>query len=130
MSVDLSSLKDVLDAERQESQSLREKMEMELAERKLSCHHLQEEVQCLSEQLQEARMAQVELERYRGLEKKRRQEVEEKNLQISCLKVAEQELQSSYAALVAENDKLKQDVDQLLMLSAENSTTIKKLQGE
>lgn len=130
MSVDLSSLKDVLDVERQESQSLREKMEMELAERKLSCHHLQEEVQCLSEQLQEARMAQVELERYRGLEKKQRQEVEEKNLQISCLKVAEQELQSSYAALVAENDKLKQDVDQLLMLSAENSTTIKKLQGE
>lgn len=130
MSVDLSSLKDVLDAERQESQSLREKMEMELAERKLSCHHLQEEVQCLSEQLQEARMAQVELERYRGLEKKQRQEVEEKNLQISCLKVAEQELQSSFAALVAENDKLKQDVDQLLMLSAENSTTIKKLQGE
>lgn len=130
MSVDLSSLKDVLDAERQESQSLREKMEMELAERKLSCHHLQEEVQCLSEQLQEARMAQVELERYRGLEKKQRQEVEEKNLQIGCLKVAEQELQSSYAALVAENDKLKQDVDQLLMLSAENSTTIKKLQGE
>lgn len=130
MSVDLSSLKDVLDVERQESQSLREKMEMELAERKLSCHHLQEEVQCLSEQLQEARMAQVELERYRGLEKKQRQEVEEKNLQIGCLKVAEQELQSSYAALVAENDKLKQDVDQLLMLSAENSTTIKKLQGE
>lgn len=130
MSVDLSSLKDVLDVERQESQSLREKMEMELAERKLSCHHLQEEVQCLSEQLQEARMAQVELERYRGLEKKQRQEVEEKNLQIGCLKVAEQELQSSFAALVAENDKLKQDVDQLLMLSAENSTTIKKLQGE
>nr|XP_038029220.1 golgin subfamily B member 1 isoform X1 [Anas platyrhynchos]XP_038029221.1 golgin subfamily B member 1 isoform X1 [Anas platyrhynchos]XP_038029222.1 golgin subfamily B member 1 isoform X1 [Anas platyrhynchos]XP_038029223.1 golgin subfamily B member 1 isoform X1 [Anas platyrhynchos]XP_038029224.1 golgin subfamily B member 1 isoform X1 [Anas platyrhynchos]XP_038029225.1 golgin subfamily B member 1 isoform X1 [Anas platyrhynchos] len=130
MSVDLSSLKDVLDVERQESQSLREKMEMELAERKLSCHHLQEEVQCLSEQLQEARMAQVELERYRGLEKKQRQEVEEKNLQIGCLKVAEQELQSSYAALVAENDKLKQDVDQLLMLSAENSTTIKKLQDE
>lgn len=130
MSVDLSSLKDVLDAERRESRSLREKMEMELAERKLSCHHLQEEVQCLSEQLQETRRAQVELERYRGLEKKRRQEVEEKNLQISCLKVAEQELQSSYAALVAENDKLKQDVDQLLMLSAENSTTIKKLQGE
>lgn len=128
--MDLSSLKDVLDVERQESQSLREKMEMELAERKLSCHHLQEEVQCLSEQLQEARMAQVELERYRGLEKKQRQEVEEKNLQIGCLKVAEQELQSSYAALVAENDKLKQDVDQLLMLSAENSTTIKKLQGE
>uniref|UniRef100_A0A8B9B9G1 Golgin B1 n=1 Tax=Anser brachyrhynchus TaxID=132585 RepID=A0A8B9B9G1_9AVES len=130
MSVDLSSLKDVLDAERRESRSLREKMEMELAERKLSCHHLQEEVQCLSEQLQETRRAQVELERYRGLEKKRRQEVEEKNLQISCLKVAEQELQSSYAALVAENDKLKQDVDQLLMLSAENSTTIKKLQDE
>ncbi|XP_035171503.1 golgin subfamily B member 1 isoform X1 [Oxyura jamaicensis] len=130
MLVDLSCLKDVLDAERQESRSLREKMEMELAERKLSCHHLQEEVHCLSEQLQEARRAQVELERYSDLEKKQRQEVEEKNLQINCLKVAEQELQSSYAALVAENDKLKQDVDQLLMLSAENSTTIRKLQDE
>ncbi|XP_026724289.1 golgin subfamily B member 1 isoform X1 [Athene cunicularia] len=131
MEVDLSSLRDVLDAERQESQDLREKMELELAERKLSSHCLQEEVQCLLEQLEEARRAQAELEvKYKDLQQEQRLEVEEKNLQISCLKVAEQELQSSHAALVAENDQLKQDVDRLLVLSAENSATIQKLQDE
>ncbi|CAN0022130.1 unnamed protein product [Bubo scandiacus] len=131
MEVDLSSLRDVLNAERQESRDLREKMELELAERKLSSHRLQEEVQRLLEQLEEARRAQAELEvKYKDLEQEQRLEVEEKNLQISCLKVAEQELQSSHAALVAENDQLKQDVDRLLVLSAENSATIQKLQDE
>ncbi|NXL67042.1 GOGB1 protein, partial [Chordeiles acutipennis] len=131
MEVELSSLRDVLDAERQESRDVREKMELELAERKLSSHRLQEEVQCLSAQLEEARRAQAELEvKYKDLEQEQRLEVEEKNLQISCLKVAEQELQSSHAAVVAENDQLKHDVDQLLVLSAENSATIQKLQGE
>ncbi|KAM6285985.1 golgin subfamily B member 1 isoform 3-T5 [Spheniscus humboldti] len=131
MEVNLSSLRGVLDAERRESQDLREKMELELAERKLSSHCLQEEVQCLSEQLEEARRAQAELEvKYKDVEQERRLEVEEKNLQISCLKVAEQELQSSHAALVAENDQLKQDVDRLLVLSAENGATIQKLQDE
>ena len=105
-------------------------MELEVAERKLCSHRLQEEVQCLSEQLEEARAAQAELERYRGLEQKQRLEIEEKNLQISCLKAAEQELQSSYAALVAENDQLKQEVGQLLALSAESSTAMQNLQGE
>lgn len=129
--MELSSLRDVLDAERRESQDVREKMELELAERKLSSHCLQEEVQCLSAQLEEARRAQAELEvKYKDLEQKQRLEVEEKNLQISCLKMAEQELQSSHAAVVAENDQLKHDVDQLLVLSAENSATIQKLQGE
>jgi len=130
MAADLSSLKDVLDAERRASQDLRERMELEVAERKLCSHRLQEEVQCLSEQLEEARAAQAELERYRGLEQKQRLEIEEKNLQISCLKAAEQELQSSYAALVAENDQLKQEVGQLLALSAESSTAMQNLQGE
>ncbi|KAF1578753.1 UNVERIFIED_CONTAM: Golgin subfamily B member 1, partial [Eudyptes pachyrhynchus] len=131
MEVNLSSLRGVLDAERRESQALREKTELELAERKLSSHCLQEEVQCLSEQLEEARRAQAELEvKYKDVEQERRLEVEEKNLQISCLKVAEQELQSSHAALVAENDQLKQDVDRLLVLSAENGATIQKLQGK
>uniref|UniRef100_A0A663DZK9 Golgin B1 n=1 Tax=Aquila chrysaetos chrysaetos TaxID=223781 RepID=A0A663DZK9_AQUCH len=131
MEVDLSSLRDVLDAERRESQDLREKVELELAERKLSSYRFQEEVQCLSEQLEEARRAQDEFEvKYKDLEEKQRLEVEEKNLQIRCLKVAEQELQSSHAALVAENDQLKQDVDRLLVLSGENSATIQKLQGE
>ncbi|KAM9292502.1 golgin subfamily B member 1 [Morus bassanus] len=131
MEVDLSSLRDVLDAERRESQDLREKMELELADRKLSSHRLQEEVRCLLEQLEETRRAQAELEvKYKDLEQEQRLEVEEKNLQISRLKVAEQELQSSRAALVAENDQLKQDVDRLLVLSAENSATIQKLQDE
>ncbi|KAM9390105.1 golgin subfamily B member 1 [Phaethornis superciliosus] len=131
MEVDLSTLQDVLDAERRESQGVREKMEMELAERKLSSHHLQEEVQCLSEQLEEARRAQAKLEvKYKDLQQKQRLEVEEKNLQVSCLKVAEKELQSSHAALVAENDQLRRDVDRLLELSAENSATIQKLQDE
>lgn len=130
MAVDLSSLRDVLDAERRESRDLREKMELEVAERKLCSHRLQEEVQCLSEQLEEARAAQAELERYRSLEQKQRLEMEEKNLQISCLKAAEQELQSSYAALVAENHQLKQEVGQLLVLSAESSTAVQNLQGE
>lgn len=129
--MDLSSLRDVLDAERQRSWDLRQKMELELAERRLSSHCLQEEVQCLSVQLKEARRAQAELEtKCKDLEKEQRLEVEEKNLQISGLKVAKQELQSSHAALVAENDRLKQDVDQLLMLSANNSATIQKLQGK
>ncbi|KAM7127290.1 golgin subfamily B member 1 [Ciconia maguari] len=131
MEMDLSSLRDVLEAERRESQYLREKMELELAEKKLFSQHLQEEVQCLSEQLQETRRAQAELEvKYKDLEQEQRLEVEEKNLQISCLKVAEQELQSSHAALVAENDQLKQDVERLLVVSAENSATIQKLQDE
>lgn len=130
MAADLSSLKDVLDAERRASQDLRERMELEVAERKLCSHRLQEEVQCLSEQLEEARAAQAELERYRGLEQKQRLEIEEKNLQISCLKAAEQELQSSYAALVAENGQLKQEVGQLLALSVESSTAMQNLQGE
>ncbi|XP_072711977.1 golgin subfamily B member 1 isoform X2 [Ciconia boyciana] len=131
MEMDLSSLRDVLEAERRESQYLREKMELELAEKKLFSQHLQEEVQCLSEQLQETRRAQAELEvKYKDVEQEQRLEVEEKNLQISCLKVAEQELQSSHAALVAENDQLKQDVERLLVVSAENSATIQKLQDE
>ncbi|NXY77846.1 GOGB1 protein, partial [Glareola pratincola] len=131
MEVDLSSLKGVLDAERRESQDLREKMELELAERKLSSHRLQEEVHCLSEQLEEARRAQAELEvKYKDLEREQRLEIEEKNLQMKCLKMAEQELHSSHAAIVAENEQLKQDVDRLLRLSAENSATIQKLQSE
>ncbi|KAM6385853.1 golgin subfamily B member 1 isoform 4-T5 [Alca torda] len=131
MEVDLSSLRGILDAERRESQNLREKMELELAERKQSSHCLQEEVQCLSEQLEEARRTQAELEvKYKDLEQEQRLEIEEKNLQMNYLKMAEQELHSSHAAVVAENEQLKQDVDRLLVLSAENSATIQKLQDE
>ncbi|NXD18084.1 GOGB1 protein, partial [Nothocercus nigrocapillus] len=131
MEVELNSLKDTLNAERQEFQNLKEKMELELAERKLTSHRLQEEVQELSGELEQARRVQAELEmKYRDLGQKQSLEVEEKNLQITCLQVAEQELQSSRAALVAENHQLKQDVDRFLVLSAENCATIQKLQGD
>ncbi|XP_063997791.1 golgin subfamily B member 1 [Pogoniulus pusillus] len=129
MEVDLSSLRDVLDAERREFQALREKMELELAETKLSSHRLQEEVQGVLEQLQEARRAQTELEvKYKALEEEQRQEVEEKNLQISCLQVAEQELQRGRAALAAENDRLREEVGRLLALSAQHSPAEQKPQ--
>ncbi|NXF82722.1 GOGB1 protein, partial [Sclerurus mexicanus] len=131
MEVDLSSMKNVLDAERQESQDLREKVELELAERKLSSHHLQEEMQHLLEQLEEARRAQAELEvKYKDLEQEHRLEVEEKKRQISCLMVAEQELQCGHTALVAENDQLKQDLGRLLVLSAEQGAAAGRAQDE
>ncbi|NWZ88234.1 GOGB1 protein, partial [Poecile atricapillus] len=118
MEVELSSVRDALDAERQGSRDLREKMELELAERKLSSHRLQEEVQCLSEQLEEARRAQTELEvKYKDLEQEHRLEVEEKTRLLSCLTVAEQELRCGHAVLGAEKDQLKQDCGQLLVPS-------------
>ncbi|NWU87636.1 GOGB1 protein, partial [Onychorhynchus coronatus] len=131
MEVDLSSMRNVLDAERQESQDLREKMKLELAEKKLSSHHLQEEVQHLSEQLEEARRAQAELEvKYKDLEQEHRLEVEEKKQQIDCLLVAELELQHGHAALLAENNQLKQDLGLLLVPSAEHGATTPRAQGE
>ncbi|XP_058721146.1 golgin subfamily B member 1-like isoform X1 [Poecile atricapillus] len=118
MEVELSSVRDALDAERRGSRDLREKMELELAERKLSSHRLQEEVQCLSQQLEEARRAQTELEvKYKDLEQEHRLEVEEKNRLLSCLTVAEQELRCGHAVLGAEKDQLKQDSGQLLVPS-------------
>ncbi|XP_039560496.1 golgin subfamily B member 1 isoform X2 [Passer montanus] len=114
MEVELSSMRDVLDAERRGSQDLREKMELELAERKLSSHRLQEEVQCLSEQLEEARRAQAELEvKYKGLEQEHRLEVEEKNHLLGRLTVAEEELRCGCALRGAEKEQLEQDVGQL-----------------
>ncbi|XP_014746272.1 PREDICTED: golgin subfamily B member 1 isoform X1 [Sturnus vulgaris] len=121
MEVELSSTRDVLDAERRGSQDLRERMELELAERKLSSHRLQEEVQHLSEELEKARRAQAELEvKYKDLEEQHRLEVEEKNRLLSCLMVAEQELQCGRAVLGAEKDQLEQDVGQPLAPSVEH----------
>ncbi|XP_068045377.1 golgin subfamily B member 1 isoform X2 [Anomalospiza imberbis] len=114
MEVELSSMRDVLVAERQGFQDLREKMELELAERKLSSHRLQEEVQCLSEQLEEARRAQAELEvKYKDLEQEHRLEVEEKNQLLSGLTVAEGEPRCGRAARGAEEEQLEQGVGQL-----------------
>ncbi|NXR61739.1 GOGB1 protein, partial [Rhadina sibilatrix] len=124
MEVELSSMRDALDAERRGSQDLREKMELELAERKLSSHRLQEEVQHLSEQLEEARRAQAELEvKYKDLEQEHGLEVEEKNRLLSRLTVAEQELWYGHAVLGAEEDQLKQNVGQLLVPSMEHGAT-------
>ncbi|NXM93619.1 GOGB1 protein, partial [Sylvia borin] len=121
MEVELNSVRDVLDAERRASQDLREKMELELAERKLSSHRLQEEVQHLSEQLEEARRAQAELEmKYKDLEQEHGLEVEEKNRLLSCLTVAEQELRFGRAVLGADKDQLRQDIGQLLVPSVEH----------
>ncbi|NWX30709.1 GOGB1 protein, partial [Notiomystis cincta] len=131
MEVELSSMRDVLDAERQGSQDLREKMELEVAERKLSSHRLQEEVQHLVEQLEEARRVQAELEvKYKNLEEEHRLEVEEKNRLISCLTVAEQELRCSHAPLGAEKDQLKQDIGQLMVPSGEQGATAHGPLGE
>ncbi|NXH59524.1 GOGB1 protein, partial [Rhabdornis inornatus] len=121
MEVELNSMRDVLDAERQGSQDLRERMELELAERKLSSHRLQEEVQHLSEGLEKARRAQAELEvKYKDLEQEHRLEVEEKNRLLSCLMVAEQELRCGRAVLGAEKDQLEPDVGHPVVPSVEH----------
>ncbi|NXC23856.1 GOGB1 protein, partial [Campylorhamphus procurvoides] len=106
MEVDLSSVRNMLDAERQESQELREKMKLELAERELSSHHLQQEVQHLLEQLEEARRVQAELEvKYKDLEQEHRLEVEEKkqNESTSQEKTVDQEDQNETLFLPTEN---------------------------
>ncbi|XP_071409033.1 golgin subfamily B member 1 [Pithys albifrons albifrons] len=131
MEMDLSSVRNMLDVEKQESRDLREKMELELAERKLSSHCLQEEVQRLSEQLEEARRAHAELVvKYKDLKQEHRLEMEEKKQQINCLMEAEQELQRGRAALVAENEELKQDLGQLLVSSAEHGAATPRAQDE
>ncbi|NXE70237.1 GOGB1 protein, partial [Calcarius ornatus] len=113
MEVELSSVRDVLDAERRGSQGLREKMELELAEWKLSSHRLQEELQCLSEQLEEARRAQAELEvKYEDLEQAHKLEVAEKKRLLSRLTVAEEELPRGRAVPGAEQEQLEQGIGQ------------------
>ncbi|KAG6924459.1 golgin B1 [Chelydra serpentina] len=131
MDAELSSLKNTLDAEREESRSLVEKMELELAEKKLSFHRLQEEVQYLSEQLEQAGRTRAELEsECRAQDQKHKLEVEEQKLHIAYLQMAEQELRSSHDALIAQNDQLLRDIDRLLVQSTENSATIQHLQDE
>nr|XP_048674852.1 golgin subfamily B member 1 isoform X3 [Caretta caretta] len=131
MEAELSSLKNMLDAEREESRSLVEKMELELAEKKLSFHCLQEEVQYLSEQLEQAGRTRAELEsECRAQDQKHKLEVEEQKLHITYLQMAEQELRSSHDGLIAQNDQLLRDIDRLLVQSTENSATIQHLQDE
>ncbi|NWW37928.1 GOGB1 protein, partial [Panurus biarmicus] len=124
MEVELSSMRDVLDAERRGSQELREKMELELAERKLASHRLQEEVQHLSEQLEEARRAQAGLElKYKDLEQEHGLQVEEKTRLLRCLTVAEQELRCGQAVPGAEKGQLNQDIGQLWEPPLEHGAT-------
>ncbi|XP_019365260.1 PREDICTED: golgin subfamily B member 1 [Gavialis gangeticus] len=131
MEAELSTLQSVLEAEREASRSLPEKMEVELAEQKRALHNLQKEVQSLSEQLAQAGRARAELEsECRALEQKHRLETEEKDLQICRLQMVEQELRSSHDALVAENQQLRQDVDRLLAPSTECSAIAQRLQEE
>ncbi|XP_032913358.1 golgin subfamily B member 1 isoform X1 [Catharus ustulatus] len=125
--VELNSMRDVLDAERRAFQDLREKMELELAERKLYSHSLQEEVQHLSEELQKARRAQAELEvKYKDLEQEHRLEVEDKNRLRSCLTVAERELQCGRAVLGAVEEQLEQDIGQPLVPPVEHGATAQR----
>lgn len=125
MEAELSALQSVLEAEREASRSLPEKMELELAEQKRALHSLQEEVQSLSEQLAQAGRVRAELEsECRALEQKHRLETEEKDLQICRLQMVEQELRSSHDALVAQNQQLQQDVDRLLVPPTECSAAV------
>ncbi|XP_038257112.1 golgin subfamily B member 1 isoform X2 [Dermochelys coriacea] len=131
MEAELSSLKNMLDAEREESRNLVEKMELELTEKKLSFHRLQEEVRYLSEQLEQAGRTRAELEsECRAQDQKHKLEVEEQKLHIAYLQMAEQELRSSHDGLIAQNDQLLRDIDRLLVQSTENSATIQHLQDE
>ncbi|NXD46514.1 GOGB1 protein, partial [Copsychus sechellarum] len=131
MEVELSSLRDVLDAERRGARDLREKMELELAERKLSSHRLQEEVQHLSEELEKARRAQAELEvKRKDLEQEQGLEEEEKQQLLGCVAAAERELRCGRAVPGAEEEQLGQDRDQPLVPSVARGATAHGPLGE
>ncbi|NWS25666.1 GOGB1 protein, partial [Polioptila caerulea] len=113
MEVELSSLRDVLDAERRGSQDLRERMELELAQRELSARRLQEE-------LQEAARARAELEgKHRALEQELRLQEEERARLLSCPGGAEQELHRDRAGPGTERDQLGQGLGQLTVPGVE-----------
>ncbi|KAG3271366.1 golgin B1, transcript variant X2 [Ictidomys tridecemlineatus] len=113
-------LRNTMEIERQESTVLKEKMELEMAERKLSFHNLQEEVQHLMGQIEQAGQVQTELEsQYFALEQKHQTEIEEKTVCILNLQKTEQELQSACDALKDENLKLLQDKNEQAVKSAQ-----------
>ncbi|XP_013370625.1 PREDICTED: golgin subfamily B member 1 isoform X2 [Chinchilla lanigera] len=120
MEVEHNTLKNTIEMERQESKTLIEKMELDVAERKLSFHNLQEEMNHLLGQFEQARQAQAELEtRYSALEQKHKSEMEEKTCHILSLQKAEQELQSACDALKDENARLLQDKNEQAVQSAQ-----------
>ncbi|VTJ88911.1 Hypothetical predicted protein [Marmota monax] len=113
-------LRNTMEIERQESMVLKEKMELEMAERKLSFHNLQEEVQHLMGQIEQAGQVQAELEsQYFALEQKYKAEIDEKTVCILNLQKTEQELQSACDALKDENLKLLQDKNEQAVKSAQ-----------
>ncbi|XP_059777000.1 golgin subfamily B member 1 isoform X2 [Balaenoptera ricei] len=115
-----STLRNTIETERQESKILMEKMELEVAERKLSFHNLQEEMHHLLEQLEQAGQAQAELQsRYSALEQKHRTEMAEKTSHILSLQKTEQELHSACDALKDQNSKLLQDKSEQAAHSAQ-----------
>ncbi|XP_067594843.1 golgin subfamily B member 1 isoform X6 [Pseudorca crassidens] len=115
-----STLRNTIETERQESKILMEKMELEVAERKLSFHNLKEEMHHLLEQLEQAGQAQAELQsRYSALEQKYKTEMAEKTSHILSLQKTEQELHSACDALKDQNSKLLQDKSEQAAHSAQ-----------
>uniref|UniRef100_A0A673T4H2 Uncharacterized protein n=1 Tax=Suricata suricatta TaxID=37032 RepID=A0A673T4H2_SURSU len=128
MEAEHNTLRNTVETERQESGILMEKMKLEVAERKLSFHNLQEEMHHLLEQLEQAGQAQAELQsRYSALEQKHKAEMEEKISHILNLQKTEQELHSACNALKEENSKLLQDKSEQAIHSAQ---TIQQLEDQ
>lgn len=128
MEAEHNILRNTMETERQESKVLMEKMELEVAERKLSFHNLQEEMQHLMRQFEQAGQTQAELEsRYSALEQKHKAEIEEKTAYILNLQKTERELQSACDTLKDENSKLLQDKNEQAVKSAQ---AIQQLEGQ
>ncbi|KAL0600347.1 Golgin subfamily B member 1, partial [Plecturocebus cupreus] len=128
METEHNTLRNTVETERQESKILLEKMELEVAERKLSFHNLQEEMRHLLEQFEQAGQVQAELEsRYSALEQKHKAEMEEKTSHILSLQKTGQELQSAYDALKDQNAKLLQDKNEQ---AVQSSQTIQQLEDQ
>lgn len=123
-----STLKNIMETERQESKILMEKVELEVAERKLSFHNQQEEMHQLRGKLEQASQAQAELEtQYSALEQRHRAEMEEKNTCILSLRKIEQELQSTCNTLKEENSELLRKKNEQ---AAESARAIEQLEGQ
>ncbi|XP_072469937.1 golgin subfamily B member 1 isoform X2 [Notamacropus eugenii] len=128
LEVEQNMLKFLLGTERQESKSLIEKMELQVAEKKLSFHNVEEEMHCLLEQLEQAGQIQSELEaQCSALEQRHKIAGEEKDSQILFLQKSEKELQSACEALKIQNEKLLQDISHQAVQSAQ---TIQQLEDE
>lgn len=105
-----------------------EKVEFEVAERKLSFHNLQEEMHQLQGQLERSGRAQAELQtQYSALEQKYRADMEEKTACISSLQKSQQELRSACDALKEENSELLREKSEQ---AAGSARAIQQLEGQ